>query len=114
MKDRKKFFLNCHLAGRAYHDADEVWDELNVGTLVHLVYDDDNKYDPNAVAVQYIREGETEPYTIGYLPRSENSSIAAILSMGWTDIFECRICQKDPEQHPEEQIRLSIRVKRNE
>ena len=24
------FFMDCHLAGRKYHDADEVWDELKL------------------------------------------------------------------------------------
>ena len=25
MEAKKKFFMDCHLAGRKYHDADEVW-----------------------------------------------------------------------------------------
>lgn len=28
MEVRKKFFMDCHLAGRKYHDADEVWEGL--------------------------------------------------------------------------------------
>ena len=26
MESKKKYFMDCHLAGRKYHDADEVWD----------------------------------------------------------------------------------------
>jgi len=31
MEARKKFFMDCHLAGRKYHDADEVWQRGNRG-----------------------------------------------------------------------------------
>ena len=37
MEVKKKYFMDCHLAGRKYHDADEVWDKLKVGTLLQLV-----------------------------------------------------------------------------
>ena len=39
MKAKKLFFKECHLAGRQYHDADEVWDELHVGTCLELKLD---------------------------------------------------------------------------
>ena len=53
MKAKKLFFKECHLAGRQYHDVDEVWEELHVGTLLELARDLDNRYDKNAVAVIY-------------------------------------------------------------
>lgn len=46
MEARKMYFMNCHLAGRKYHDADEVWDELKVGTVLQLVRDKGNVHDP--------------------------------------------------------------------
>ena len=53
MEAKKKYFMDCHLAGRQYHDADEVWDKLKVGTVLQLVLDTNNRHDPNAVAVVY-------------------------------------------------------------
>jgi hypothetical protein len=53
MGEKKKFFMNCHLAGRMYHEADEVWNNLKVGTLLKLQRDMDNRYDPDAVKVLY-------------------------------------------------------------
>ena len=55
MKARKLFFKECHLAGRQYHDADEVWEELHVGTLLELRRDLDNRYDKDAVAVVFVK-----------------------------------------------------------
>lgn len=117
MKAKKLFFKECHLAGRQYHDVDEVWDELHVGTCLELQRDLDNRYDKNAVAVVYktIDEdtGENVDYLLGYIPNDENETIAQLLEMGWDSIFECRISKINPEAHYENQIRLTIKIVRN-
>lgn len=119
MKAKKLFFKECHLAGRQYHDVDEVWEELHVGTLLELERDLDNRYDKNEVAVIYNQgldedTGERNEYLLGYIPSDENEEIAQLLEMGWNEIFECRICKIKPEAHYENQIYLSIRIKKNE
>ena len=99
MKAKKKFFKECHVAGRRYHDANEVWDELNVGTRISLVKDSENRYDPEAVALVYTNI-EGEDYVIGYIPRSENTEISAFL-------------QKKPDATPEQQLYVTIRINCN-
>ena len=93
MKAKKLFFKECNLAGRQYHDVDEVWEELHVGTCLSLERDLDNRYDKNAVAVVYrdvdVETGIVEEYLLGYIPSDENETIAKLLEMGWDKIFEC-------------------------
>lgn len=115
MKAKKLYFKECHLAGRQYHDVDEVWEDLHVGTLLELERDLDNGYDKNAVAVIY-NQGldEDTDYLLGYIPSYENEEIAQLLEMGWNGIFECRISKINSDAHYENQIRLTIRIKRNE
>lgn len=115
MKAKKLFFKECHLAGRQYHDVDEVWDELKVGTCLRLERDLDNRYDKDAVAVIYDKEvdGEREEFLLGYIPSDENEVIAQLLEMGWNEIFECRISKINAETHYENQIRMTIRIKKN-
>ena len=111
MKAKKLFFKECHLAGRQYHDVDEVWE-------LELQRDLDNRHDKNAVAVVYrtvdVDTGIVEEYLLGYIPGDENETIAQLLEMGWEDIFECRISKINPDAHYENQIRLTIRIVRNE
>ena len=114
MEAKKKYFMDCHLAGRMYHEADEVWDQLKVGTKVELVRERDNRYDPQAVMVCYNDRENDEQVCIGYIPRSQNSTIALMLDMGYADSFECRINQIDERAHPEQQVHLVIKIKKNE
>ena len=111
METKKLYFMDCHLAGRKYHDADEVWEDLKVGTILKLERDKDNRQDVNAVMVVY--EKDCEEYKIGYIPRGENETLAHFLEMGWNNIFECRISKIDENAHPEHQVYLTIKIKKN-
>ena len=113
MEAKKLYLMDCHLAGRKYHDADEVWDKLKVGTVLQLLRDTDNRHDADAVAVVYHNDEDNEDYCIGYIPRGENEMLAKFLEMGWTNIFECRITKITPDAHPEQQIIMTIKIKRN-
>lgn len=113
MVAKKMYFMDCHLAGRKYHDVDEVWNELKVGTIVELHRDLENKFDGYAVEVIYT-DANGEKFVLGYLPREENEVLANFLEMGWGMIFETRISRIIPEAHPEQQIQLTIKIKRNE
>ena len=117
MVTKKMYFMDGHLAGRKYHDADEVWDELKVGTVLRMERDKENRYDTSAVAVIYERNDRNgaveDEFLIGYIPRDNNVMIANFLEMGWSDVFECRISKLDPDAHPENQVQLTIRIKRN-
>ena len=117
MVAKKMYFMDCRLAGRKYHDADEVWDELKVGTILKLMRDKENRIDPYAVEVIYERKDKKEnvedEFCIGYIPRDENETIASFLEMGWDNVFECRISKINPDAHPENQVHLTIKIKRN-
>ena len=108
---KKLFFMDCHLAGRKYHDADEGWDDLKVGTVLKLECDKKNRFDPYAVMVVFKKKDDE--YLLGYIPRGENETISNFIEMGWGNIFECRISKIDREMHPERQIELVIKILKN-
>lgn len=116
MIKNKLFYMECHLAGRQYHDCNEVFGKLEVGTRVKLVRELDNRYDPDAVAVVYenvLEASEVEEVLLGYIPSAHNTDLAAFLEMGWDKIFDCRISRINPEAHYEQQIHLTVKIKRN-
>ena len=64
------------LAGFQYHQGDEVWPFLIVGTLLDLVREPDNAYDIRAVRVDW--RGQK----LGYVPRTDNAAISHLLDSG--------------------------------
>ena len=111
MEINKAFYLECNLAGRKYCEVDEVWQELFVGAYLTLERDKENRFDPNAIQVIYEDE-DTVPYLLGYIPSDCNEDLAKFFDMGWGDIFSCRISKITPTNHYENQIRLSVFIKK--
>ena len=74
MKAKKLFFMECHLAGRQYHDADEVWDELHVGTLLELRRELDNRHDKD-IYIDIMLHPDAPPLSRGKAVRPLRLSI---------------------------------------
>ena len=111
MEMKSVFYLECNLAGRKYCEANEVWEELFVGVVLTLKREKDNRYDPNAIQVVY--DSGLESYVLGYIPSKCNEELAKFLDMGWEDIFCCRISKISPNNDYDNQIRLTIRIVKN-
>ena len=96
-ENKRSLYKTLPIAGTAYHGIEDIWDELHVGTRLALVRDKHNKYDSNAVAVVLESDYDGDPdnfdsdFIIGYVPRAENSLIAQMMDMGWTDVFTAEI-----------------------
>ena len=66
-KPIKKVHLdNFHIAGFGYWEGCEAFEHLKIGTKLELVREEDNRFDPYAVAIYY---GE---YKLGFIPRGSN------------------------------------------
>ena len=105
MKNQRRHFSTFHIAGFSFWDGCIVFNELKIGTSLALDREDDNKFDPYAVAIYY---GDSK---LGYIPRSENHEISKFLEQGHTDLFEVRINRICPDAHPENQIGIIVYLK---
>ena len=113
----RKALLECAVAGIGFHDIDDVWDELYVGAKIALVRERCNKYDRNAVAVALADDYDGDPdgfdfnFILGYIPRTCNSAIAAILDMGHGDIIEAEISEMNDHAPYPERLHITVYVK---
>ncbi|MDD4848655.1 MAG: HIRAN domain-containing protein [Bacteroidales bacterium] len=105
---KRRHFIDCHVAGFIYWDGPIVFNELKIGSQLQLKREEDNKFDPYAVALYY---GE---YKLGFIPRSENEDISKFCEMGYTDIFDVRINRISSQEQPEDQIGIIIYLKKKE
>ena len=98
------YFLHCYIAGLQYYEVLEVWKKLEIGQLVDLVPEPDNRYDENAVIVSY--KGKK----LGYLPRSQNKAVSTLLRAGH-DVYSARIQSLYSQNPMYERIEICLSVK---
>jgi len=103
----KRHLANFHIAGFGYWDGCEAFENLKIGTKLDLVREEDNKFDPYAVAIYY------KDLKLGFIPREDNREISKFLDMDWDDIFEVRVTRLTPDAHPESQVEVVVHIKRN-
>lgn len=96
---------NFYIAGFTFWEGCRAFFELKVGKSLKLIREHDNRFDPCAVAIYY------KEYKLGYIPRTENQTIAQFLDLGYTDIFDVRIQRLSPDEHPEKQVGVVVFLK---
>jgi len=97
--------MNFDIAGFSYWEGCLVFGELKIGTELTLVREEDNKFDPYAVAVYY-KESK-----LGFIPRSANHEISKFVELVHSSLFEVRINRITPDAHTENQIGVIVYIK---
>lgn len=113
---RQFFFKECAVAGLSFHleKNDDLWFELNEGTKLALIRQRDNPNDPNAVAVALADDYDGNPedfdfdFILGYIPRTENAEIAAMMDAGYADKFSAEITTYNLSESLNNRIRITI------
>lgn len=119
---KRVFFKECAVAGLAFHleKDDEIWDELEVGTQIALIRDRNNKHDPNAVALALADDYDGDPddfdfdFIFGYVPRTDNAELAAMMDAGYADKFTAEITTYHRHGNYNDRIRITIYIDSNE
>lgn len=113
---RQFFFKECAVAGLSFHleKNDDLWFELDEGTKLALIRQRDNPHDPNAVAVALADDYDGNPedfdfdFILGYIPRTENAEIAAMMDAGYADKFSAEITTYNLSESLNNRIRITI------
>ena len=95
---------NFHIAGFGYWQGCEAFEHLKIGTKLDLVREENNPFDPYAVAIYY------EDYKLGFIPRGSNHDISKYMDMGLDYIYEVRITRITPDVHPENQVEVILYI----
>jgi hypothetical protein len=106
MSREREHFTNFSIAGFTYYDGAIAFNQLKIGQQVKLVVEPTNQFDKNAVAI-YLDDNK-----LGYLPRSCNREVSKVLNAGYS-IFSAFIQAVNPEEHPENQVRVIVFINRS-
>lgn len=69
-------------------------------------YEPENPYDAHAIALYFKKT------KIGYIPRANNKEISKLLEAGYGDILLAKISRVSPQEHPENQIWITVFLKK--
>lgn len=97
----KSFFI----AGVQHHEMKTVIGEIEDGNIFALVREPSNKYDPNAVRIEYV--GRDESVMLGYVPAKFSSEIGAFIEIGRK--LSCVVVELNKEAKPWEWCKVEIR-----
>jgi hypothetical protein len=96
---KKEHLANFNIAGFTHYQGVMVFQELQIGTKLNLQLEENNGFDPRAVAIYF------NDVKIGFVPRSENRIFYKLLKVGFNCI-DMRVQMIDGTEHPEAQIRV--------
>ena len=94
------------VAGVQHHKLKTCINEINVGDKLSLIIEPTNKYDPNAVRIEYESLERNESIMIGYVPAKLSPSVSALFI---TSILECEVLELNKDNKPWQQIKVGIR-----
>ena len=92
--------LKFYVAGVQFHELDSIIDDLEEGDTLELTPEPTNKFDSNAVRLEW------EGTMIGYVPKKHSSAVSAMLEI--SDGIVCEIILLSPSKKPWERIKVLI------
>lgn len=90
------------LAGSQYYALPEVQPRLKVGDALNLVREPENRHDVNAIRVEW------QGHKLGYVPRAENSTVAAAMDGG--EKLSARVSRLTNDPNPWRRLEVEIYV----
>lgn len=105
MKTRN-YLMRFDIAGFTYYEGVLAFNKLKIGSKLTLKPEPTNIYDKRAVEIYY------KKFKLGYLPKSDNKVISALLKSG-INPFDARVQTINKEEHPENQIGVILYIIEN-
>lgn len=103
VREGKEHLSNFNIAGFTYYEGVDCFQELKIGARLKLVLEEDNKYDPRAVAIYF------EDYKLGFVPRAENRIIYKLLKIE-LDCLMAKVQMVDDKALPEHQVGVVVHL----
>lgn len=100
---KREHLANFNIAGFTHYEGVLCFQELQIGTSLNVVLEEDNKFDARAVAIYF---GD---YKLGFIPRAENRIFHKLLKVGFKN-FDMRIQRIDAAEHPENQVQVVVHL----
>jgi len=100
MLEQKEFYI----AGVKFHQLGSIISKVKVGDYLDLIPEPTNKFDPNAIRIEY--PDADASIMLGYVPKKFSSEISAMLEIGSN--LNCVVTELNVAAEPWEQCKVVI------
>ncbi len=108
----KVFLKECFLTDIIKYDALSVWEKLMIGKELKLEFNSTLYNSGKKCIFANLIDDSKGTQKIGVLTEEDVKMIDQIMSMGWEDVFSCRISQVDNEATNDQRIKVAIYIQR--
>ncbi len=107
----KRTFFVAGVQFRPRHEIDSASKLMNIGDQLGLVPEPENKFDPNAIKIEFNTETAdgVKSVFLGYVPKKYSSEVAALLDVDLD--LECVVEEVNPQGKTYEMIKVTIQEK---
>jgi len=102
-QQQREYLAHFNIAGFTYWDGALAFQKLKPGVPLTMILEEDNKYDPKAVALYH------DSVKLGYVPRDSNTVIYKLLKMGIDNLMTV-VQRVDGSEHPENQVGVVVHL----
>lgn len=108
----KVFWKECFLTDIIQYDALSMWEKLKIGTELKLEFNTTLYNRGKKCILANLFDDSKGLQKIGVLTEEDAKMVDQIISMGWEDVFSCRISQVDNEATNDQRIKVAIYIQR--
>jgi len=105
MTEETKATHEFYVAGVKFHELKHCTSEIKVGDTLSMVAEPTNKFDPNAVRLEFNSLNQDRSFMTGYVPAKISASVSAALVVGSP---KCVVTEVNPEKETWEQLKVAI------
>lgn len=95
-----------YVAGVQFHDISTCENEFSEGSILSMIPEPTNKYDPNAIALRFHSQVLGGSVMIGYVPKKINVEVHSFLTLGSYPV--CKVLEYNPDAPPWNKVKAVI------
>ncbi len=107
-KQERKPLYEFYVAGVQHHELHTCIDELKVGTPLILRAEPSNRFDPNAVRIEFHSLNQHKEIMLGYVPAKKGDYSSKVSAAMEIRRLGCEVTELDPEAKTWSQLAVGI------
>uniref|UniRef100_A0A6H1ZT27 Putative HIRAN domain containing protein n=1 Tax=viral metagenome TaxID=1070528 RepID=A0A6H1ZT27_9ZZZZ len=108
MVEERKALYEFHVAGVQHHKLHTCIEEIKVGDILTLTSEPTNRFDPNAVRVEFESINQDSGIMLGYVPAAKGDYSTKVSAAMMTRRLRCEVLELNPEAKTWEQLKVGI------